>query len=66
MRVINILLSIISLATTASAFFPWYPDYRCAKTHDCVVAKNSDEGQIVGRGHGLTVKVIQRVPEVRQ
>jgi hypothetical protein len=64
MRASKILLGALALATTSSAFFPWYPDYRCAETKDCVESKGTDEGHVVERGNGLTVKIAQRVPEV--
>lgn len=63
MRAFNILLGALALATT-SAFFPWYPDYRCAQTKDCVESKGSDEGHVVERGDGVTIKIAQRVPKV--
>lgn len=63
MRVSNI-LGALALATTSTAFFPFYPDYRCAETKDCVELKGTDEGHVSGRGNGLSVRVVQKIPEV--
>ncbi|KAE8453042.1 hypothetical protein EG329_012229 [Mollisiaceae sp. DMI_Dod_QoI] len=63
MRAFN-LLNAIALASTVTAFFPWYPAYRCHETRDCIESKNSNEGHIVGRDPGSSIKIAQRLPEI--
>lgn len=64
MRAFNLLFSMLALASFAAAFYPWFPDYLCAKTFDCKEAKDADDGQILGRGDEVSVKIVQRLPEV--
>lgn len=51
----------VVLASTATAFFPWFPDYICAEEqHTCVAERAVEEKRFVA----ATLKLVQRIPKV--
>ena len=61
-KAINTLLGILTLCQLAVAFFPWEPDYRCARDPNCHPSKPSVPAV---DGSTTTFKLKQRLPEVR-
>lgn len=55
-------LAVALLASTVSAFFPWFPDYRCVDDGTCL-SKRISESSVGVRGVD-TLKLVQRLPEV--
>lgn len=51
------------LASTATAFFPWFPKYRCVEEHTCV-AERTVEDSGLGSAIEATLKLVQRIPKV--
>lgn len=61
-KAINTLVGILTLCQLAVAFFPWTPDYICARDPSCHPSKPSVPAV---DGRTTTIKLKQRLPEVR-
>jgi hypothetical protein len=59
MLILQGLVAIAALGHTATAFFLWVPEYRCAEFHTC-----STDADVKGRDLDNTLKIVQRLPKV--
>ncbi|PVH84378.1 acid protease [Cadophora sp. DSE1049] len=59
MLVTRALASAVVLASTATAFFPWFPDYLCVEDHTCVAERAVEDRGLVA----ATLKLVQRIPK---
>lgn len=60
MLVTRALATAVVLASTATAFFPWFPDYLCVEDHTCVAERAVEDHGVVA----ATLKLVQRIPQV--
>ncbi|CAG8983728.1 hypothetical protein HYALB_00006297 [Hymenoscyphus albidus] len=61
MLFVKSIVSAVTLASTAHAFFPYMPEWRCTLDKDCSPAKRSTESS--DAQPPLTMRVVQRTPE---
>jgi hypothetical protein len=61
-KAINTLVGLLAFCQLAVAFYPWTPDYRCARDPNCHHSKRSNVPEVDGRA--TTFKLRQRLPEV--
>lgn len=59
MLVTRALATAVVLASTATAFFPWFPDYLCVEDHTCVAERAVEDHGVVA----ATLKLVQRIPQ---
>ncbi len=65
MIVLKGLVAAVALAHAATAFHPWYPDYRCAEMNTCPSSKKrAMEERDVANLVGTSLKIVQRLPKV--
>ncbi|KAL2073151.1 hypothetical protein VTL71DRAFT_10475 [Oculimacula yallundae] len=49
----------VALASTTTAFFPWFPDYLCVEEHTCVAQRSEVDQELAA----ATLKLVQRIPK---
>jgi hypothetical protein len=59
---------VAALSQTATAFFRWVPDYRCAEFGTCSPdsKRSTVEAEVEGRDAEHTVEIVQRLPSVNR
>lgn len=65
MLILKGLVLMTAFINSASAFFPYFPPYRCTLDGDCSASENDADSQVESRGEGFSLKLFQRVPEVK-
>jgi hypothetical protein len=58
MLVTSLAIAAVSFATSAEAFFPYVPGYRCDLDNSCPEKRAVD-------AEPLSLKIVQRLPEVK-